>query len=55
MPNDFKNKYLDLFSICRDYSIGPGSEKSPSFYGLYSKVYDNKLQKYIVKCKGNNL
>ncbi len=55
LSHDFKTKYLDLFSTYRDYSIGPGSEKSPSSYGLYTKVYDTKSQKYIVKCKGNNL
>lgn len=55
LSDDFKNQYLNLFLSHRDYSIGPGSEKSPTPYGLYSKIYDNNSQKYVVKCKGTNL
>lgn len=55
LSDDFKKEYLNLFLTYRDYSIGPGSEKAPTPYGLYSKMYNSELKKSIVKCKGNNL
>lgn len=55
LSDDFKKEYLNLFLIYRDYSVGPGSEKSPTPYGLYSKIYNSELKKCVVKCKGNNL
>ena len=55
----FKNEYLKLFSRCRHYSQGPGSEKSPSPYGLYridektnqvKKIGENLWDSLIGKC-----
>ena len=53
LTNQFKKEYLQLFAMYRDYSIGPGSEKSPTPYGLWYEKYDNGFKK-IVK-KGDNL
>ncbi|MGL5630654.1 MAG: type II CRISPR RNA-guided endonuclease Cas9 [Mycoplasmoidaceae bacterium] len=54
LNNDFKKDYyLDknsVFSRVRDYSKGPGSEKSPTKYGLYEKDCHNNIIK-----KGENL
>ena len=55
LSNNFINEYLQLFSTYRDYSIGPGSEKSPTKYGLYFKEYNPNTKKWEVKCKGKNL
>lgn len=46
----FIEKYLDIFNRMRRYDIGPGSEKSPTPYGMYYLDENNKL-----KCKENNL
>ena len=32
---EFVNEYKKLFTTIRDFSEGPGSEKSPTKYGLY--------------------
>ncbi len=54
--NDYKKR--GFFIRQRDFEIGPGSEKSPSPYGLYAidennkvfKKYDNIWQKTVGKC-----
>lgn len=40
LQTSLKNKYISIFTRVRDYSKGPGSEKSPSIYGLFQ--YDEK-------------
>lgn len=56
---NFINEYMELFTRFRKYSEGPGSEKSPSEYGLWkidpktNKVFkdgDNLWEKTIGKC-----
>lgn len=51
LSKEFKQKYLNLFEKVRDYSQGPGSEKSPTKYGLFQK--DENTNKVIKK--GDNL
>lgn len=52
--SDFKENIKSLFSFTRKYNEGPGSEKSYSTYGIYSKdgekLYNNIWDKYIKKC-----
>lgn len=52
--SDFKENIKSLFSFTRKYNEGPGSEKSYSNYGIYSKdgekLYNNIWDKYIKKC-----
>jgi hypothetical protein len=31
---EFSNKFIKLFTTHRKYSLGPGSEKSPTKYGM---------------------
>ncbi len=45
LNKEFINEYKKLFSSCRDFSQGPGSEKSPSKYGLYRLDKDGKVKK----------
>ncbi len=45
LDDDFKEKYIHLFTRVRDYSKGPGSEKSPTKYGLFIKNKDGKIEK----------
>lgn len=35
IPSEFEEKYMQLFKRHREFSQGPGSEKSPSKYGMY--------------------
>ncbi|MDE6289209.1 MAG: hypothetical protein K2L64_00420, partial [Ureaplasma sp.] len=42
--SNFVDDYLSIFKRKRDGSKGPGSEKSPSNYGIY-RLVDNKVQK----------
>ena len=53
LSNEFKKSYLKLFETYRDYNIGPGSEKSPTPYGLWSLSYDKGFKKIFKK--GDNL
>lgn len=52
--SDFKKNIKSLFSFTRKYNEGPGSEKSYSNYGIYSKdgekLYNNIWDKYVKKC-----
>lgn len=52
--SDFKENIKSLFSFTRKYNEGPGSEKSYSNYGIYSKdgekLYNNIWDKYVKKC-----
>lgn len=61
ITNDFKDDFYlnknSVFSRIRDFSEGPGSEKSPSIYGLYYiendkivKKWDRLWDKLIGKC-----
>ena len=45
---------LDLFLKYWDYSIEPDSQQSPVPYRLYFKTYDNGINQWIIKNKGNN-
>lgn len=45
LPEDFKNEYISLFKRVRDYSDGPGSEKSPTPYGLWRLNKEGKVEK----------
>ena len=54
---EFKNNYLRLFTHIRKYNEGPGSETSPTPYGLYrekngiiKKIGDNLWDATIGKC-----
>ncbi|VEU75558.1 Uncharacterized protein conserved in bacteria [Mycoplasmopsis maculosa] len=43
---DFKNTYINnLFKAVREFSKGPGSENSPTQYGLYRKNKDGIVEK----------
>lgn len=54
----FVDKYIKLFTTIRDFSEGPGSEKSPTKYGLYrldkngkvEKVFENLWDGLVGKC-----
>lgn len=61
ITNEFKNDYYlnknSVFSRIRDFSEGPGSEKSPSIYGLYQiengkvfKKWERLWDKLIGSC-----
>lgn len=41
----FVDKYIKLFTTIRDFSEGPGSEKSPTKYGLYRLDKNGKVEK----------
>ena len=55
---EFVNEYKKLFTTIRDFSEGPGSEKSPTKYGLYRldkngqifKSFDNLWDGLVGKC-----
>lgn len=55
---EFINEYIKLFTTIRDFSEGPGSEKSPTKYGLYRldkngqvfKPFDNLWDGLVGKC-----
>ena len=55
---EFINEYKKLFTTIRNYSEGPGSEKSPTKYGLYKldkngnviKPFDNLWDGLVGKC-----
>lgn len=51
LSNNFIDEYLELFSTYRDYSIGPGSEKSPTKYGLYFKEYNPNTKNEMLNVK----
>ncbi|MDD1359976.1 type II CRISPR RNA-guided endonuclease Cas9 [Metamycoplasma hyosynoviae] len=37
LPIEFNEAFIKIFSACRDFALGPGSEHSPSEYGVYYK------------------
>lgn len=43
--DNFIKEYLELFIINRDFSQGPGSEKSPTQYGLYRRNKNGQIEK----------
>lgn len=43
LKEDFKEKYISIFTRIRDFSKGPGSEKSPTPYGLFQKDEKGKV------------
>lgn len=49
IDKSFSDAYLEIFNSHRDFATGPGSEKSPTKYGLYRE------EKGKVVCVGNNL
>lgn len=49
IDKSFIDGYLEIFNSHRDFATGPGSEKSPTKYGLYQEENGK------VVCKGNNL
>lgn len=55
ITKEFQNEYLKLFTYIRPFNVGPGSENSPSPYGLWRRRYDEKTKQYIVEKIGNNL
>ncbi|QSF13704.1 type II CRISPR RNA-guided endonuclease Cas9 [Mycoplasma sp. Mirounga ES2805-ORL] len=40
-----KNDFLNLFSTIRPFNVGPGSQNSPTKYGLYQKNNDGHIEK----------
>lgn len=58
LDSNFANEYLELFTKTRDFSHGPGSEKSPTPYGIFRynelnevvKIGDNLWDLTIGKC-----
>lgn len=42
---EFIKGYMDIFSSVRDFATGPGSEKSPTPYGMYYKDKDGSIKK----------
>lgn len=58
LNHEFINEYKKLFTTIRNYSEGPGSEKSPTKYGLYKldkngnviKPFDNLWDGLVGKC-----
>lgn len=48
LPDKFNEKFLELFQRIRDFSEGPGNEKTPTKYGLYQ--YDEKTKKIVKTC-----
>lgn len=43
LNDDFIKKYISIFTRVRDFSKGPGSEKSPSIYGLFQRDDNGKV------------
>ncbi len=50
VDKEFTEEYIAIFSQVRDFATGPGSQKSPTPYGLWYLNKEGKLE-----CKGNNL
>lgn len=48
---DFIKKYIDIFSAVRDFATGPGSEKSPTPYGMWRRDENGEVK----KLEGENL
>lgn len=45
LDSNFVDEYISLFRRVRDYSDGPGSEKSPTPYGLWRLNKEGKVEK----------
>jgi len=43
--DDFINSYLEIFNMVRPFEMGPGSEKSPTPYGMWFINSKNELEK----------
>lgn len=52
---EFINDYLAIFNRMRSYKVGPGSQKSPTPYGLYREQYSKQDKKVEIECVGTNL
>lgn len=45
VDDDFINSYLEIFNMVRPFEMGPGSEKSPTPYGMWFINSKNELEK----------
>ncbi len=50
--NEFIDKYLEIFKRTREFNKGPGSEKSPTKYGLYQWQYNKNTCKWEITNNG---
>ncbi|WP_391591828.1 Type II CRISPR RNA-guided endonuclease Cas9 [[Mycoplasma] cavipharyngis] len=45
LSDEFRQEYLDIFKRQRDFQYGPGSDKSPTKYGLWQLNKDGEVKK----------